>query len=68
MLHIEENELHKLMEEEYHKGIIHGVKLMKQKILFACENGTPINIGDRAYFIKSDLQHLRDILEDLEKG
>lgn len=46
MLHIEENELHKLMEEEYHKGIIHGVKLMKQKILFACENGTPINIGD----------------------
>lgn len=67
MLHIEEKELNKLLEAEYHKGVIHGVKLMKRRMLLSCENGTPINIEERAYFIKSDLQNLRDIFDDIEK-
>lgn len=50
MLHIEEKELHRLLEAEYHKGIVHGVKLMKQRMLLACENGIPINIEERAFF------------------
>lgn len=67
MLHIEEKELRKLLEAEYHKGIIHGVKLMKRRMLLACENGTPINIEERAHFVRSDLQNLRDIFDDIEK-
>lgn len=67
MLHIEEKELHRLLEAEYHKGIIHGVKLMEQRMLTACENGTPINIEERAYFVKSDMDNLRDIFDDLEE-
>ena len=44
-----------------------GVKLMQQKMLSACENGTPIELLDgRAYFIKSDMQNLHDIFSDLE--
>ena len=67
MLHIEEKELHRLLEAEYHKGIMHGVKLMEQRILIACKNSTPINIEERGYFVKSDLQNLRDIFDDLEE-
>lgn len=40
---------------------------MQQRMLLACENGTPINIEGRAYFIKSDMENLRDIFADLEK-
>lgn len=67
MLHIEEKELHRLLEAEYHKGIIHGIKLMEQRILIACENGTPVNIEERAYFVKSDMDNLHDIFDALEK-
>lgn len=66
MLHIEDKELHKLLETEYHKGIIHGVKLMEQRMLIACDNGTPINIEERAYFVRSDLQNLREIFNNVE--
>lgn len=67
MLHIEEKELHRLLEAEYHKGIVYGVKLMKQRMLLACENGIPINIEERAFFVKSDMDNLRDIFDDLEE-
>lgn len=40
---------------------------MKQRMLLACENGNPIELNDgRAYFIKSDIDNLRDIFADLE--
>lgn len=39
---------------------------MEERLLLACENGNPIEINGRAYFIKSDIQNLRDIFEDLE--
>ena len=35
-------------------------------MLLACENGTPIEIDGKAYFIKSDIQNLRDIFTDLD--
>ena len=67
MLVIEEKDLEKLLEKKYQEGIAVGVELMKQKMLSACENGTPIELLDgRAYFIKSDLQNLRDIFSDSE--
>lgn len=67
MLHIEEKELQKLLEAQYCKGFVHGVKLMEQRMLIACENGTPINIEERAYFVRSDVQNLRDLFDDIEK-
>lgn len=66
MLHIEEKELQKLLEAQYCKGFVHGVKLMEQRMLIACDNGTPINIEERAYFVRSDLQNLREIFNNME--
>ena len=55
-----------IYERGYQDGIKHGLKLMEERLLLACENGNPIEINGRAYFIKSDIQNLRDIFEDLE--
>lgn len=65
MLLIEEKDLEKLLERKYQEGVCAGVKLMKERMLLSCENGNPIEIDNRAYFVRSDLQHLRDILSTL---
>lgn len=67
MLHIEEKELHNLLEAEYRKGVSHGVKMMEQKMLLACESGNPVEVRGKAYFIRSDIQNLKNIFDDLEK-
>lgn len=66
MLHIEESELKKLLENEYRNGFAQGMKLMEQRMLLANENGTPLEISGRVWFIKSDMENLRDIFADLE--
>lgn len=66
MLVIGEKELNQLLEKKYQEGVCTGVKLMKQRMLLASENGTPVNIEGRAFFLHSDLQNLRAIFEDLE--
>ena len=66
MLIIEEKDLEKLLERKYQEGVCQGVKLMKQRMLLACENGNPIEIDNRAFFVKSDIDNLRDIIADLE--
>lgn len=66
MLSIEKKELQRLLYSEYQRGIKHGIKQMEEKLLLACENGTPINIEERAYFIKTDIQNLKDIFEDIK--
>lgn len=38
---------------------------MKERMLLACENGNPIEIDNRAFFVKSDIDNLRDIIADL---
>jgi len=67
MLRIREKELKRLLDSEYHKGMNYGIELMKQKILHAYKNGNPVSIEGRVYFIKSDMENLRDIFLDLEK-
>lgn len=62
-----EQELKAMLEQAERKGIEQGIKIMQQRILLACEAGTPIDIGGRAYFIKSDMENLRDIFSDLEE-
>lgn len=67
MLVIEERDLEKLLEEKYREGIAVGVELMKQKMLSACEHGSPVEILGRAFYVRSDLQHLHDVFAELEK-
>ena len=67
MVRINEKQMQQALDIQYKKGVEDGIKLMKQRMLLACENGTPIDIGGRAYFVRSDLQNLRDIMDDLEK-
>lgn len=55
-----------MLEQAEKIGIEKGINLMQQKMLIACENGTAINLEGRAYFIKSDMENLRDIFADLE--
>lgn len=62
-----ERELKIMLEQAERRGIEQGIKIIQQRMLLACENGTPINIDGRAYFIKSDIENLRDIFADLEK-
>lgn len=61
------SELKVLYEKGYQDGIRQGIKLIEQKLLLACKNGSPINIEGRAYFIKSDMENLRDIFKGLEE-
>lgn len=56
-------------KQDYYKaGFMLGMQLIKERIKLAAENGTPLDIDGRAYFIKSDIQNLRDIFEDMENG
>ena len=61
-------ELKGMLDDAEKRGIMQGVKLMEQRILLACETGNPINIEGKAYFIRSDIDNLRGIFEDLAQG
>lgn len=61
-----ERELKIMLDQAERSGIEKGIRLMQERMLLACENGTPISINGRAYFIKSDMQNLHDIFSDLE--
>lgn len=60
-------ELLQLLQQAYQMGFTDGKAMEQQKILLACENGNPINIEERVYFVKSDLRNLRDIFADMEE-
>ena len=66
MLFIQEEKLQQMLQTQYKKGIEIGIKLMQQRMLLACENGNPIEINGGAYFVKSDIQNLRDVMDDIE--
>ena len=55
-----------MLDTQYKKGIEIGIKLMQKRMLLACENGNPIELDGRAYFVKSDIQNLRNIMDDME--
>lgn len=64
MLCMCEEHLKRMLAAERQKGM----DLMKDKIVASCENGTPLEVKGRAYFIKSDKENLRDIFADLESN
>lgn len=57
-----------IFQDAFEQGIVTGIKLMEQKILMACEEGKPVEIDGRAYFVKTDIQNLREIFDKIEKG
>ena len=57
----------RLIKKAYKKGFAEGVRLMEQRMLLAAENGTPINIEGRAYFIQDDIEHLKEIFAEIER-
>lgn len=61
-----DRELMAMLDHAEKRGMEIGIKIMQQRMLLACENGTPINIEGRAFFIKSDIQNLRYLFSDLE--
>lgn len=60
-----EKELKAKLEQAERRGIELGIRLMQNRMLLACENGTPIDINGRAYFIRSDIDNLRQIMNSL---
>ena len=67
MLNIRERDLQRLLYSEYQRGIEQGIETMKQKLLHAYENGNPVVLDKRAYFIKSDIDNLRGTFEGIER-
>ena len=57
-----------MFQDAFEQGIVTGIKLMEQKILMACEEGKPVEIDGKAYFVKSDIQNLRVIFAKMEEG
>ena len=57
----------RLIKKAYKKGFAEGVRLMEQRMLLAAENGPPINIEGRAYFIQDDIEHLKEIFAEIER-
>ena len=55
-------------DDAFKQGIVTGIKLIEQKILKACEEGKPVEIDGRAYFVKTDIQNLREIFAKMEEG
>lgn len=61
-------ELKEMLDNAERRGIMQGIKIMEQRILLAFENGNPINIEGKAFFVRSDIDNLRGIFADLEQG
>lgn len=57
-----------MFQDTFEHGVVAGIKLMEQKILKACKEGKPVEIDGRAYFVKSDIQNLREIFDKMEEG
>ena len=54
-----------LLNNAEKRGLEMGVKLMQQRMLLACENGTPIEINGKAYFVQDAIANLRNIIDSL---
>ena len=60
---MKEQQLQDKMDEYYNRGIQPGLCMMKDKMLLACRRGTPIEIDGKVYYIRSDLDNLKEIME-----
>lgn len=67
MVLMSKEELKQLLESKYEEGIVHGVQLMKERMLLACQNGTPVEIDGAAFFVQDAISNLRHIFDSLER-
>lgn len=56
----------KLLQQAENRGILIGIKLMQERMLLACENGTPISINGKGYWVQSDIEHLREVMDSIK--
>lgn len=61
-----DKELNSRLQIEFNKGVEHGISLMEQKMIVTSQNGNPIEIDGRAYFIKDDMDYLRERFYGME--
>lgn len=61
-----EKELQELIAQAEQRGFEKGVRYVKNRIVAACENGTPLEICGKAFFVRDAKSNLRDIFDDLE--
>lgn len=54
-------------EKTYHDGVLDGIKQTEERILKAYQNGTPLEVQGRAYWIKGDIENLRDLMDDMKE-
>ncbi len=50
----------------YQDGLNIGIRLMEEQMLLAHENGVPLEVKGRAWWIQSDIDNLKNIMDDLE--
>lgn len=58
-----DKELKRLLEKEYQKGVLAGIRLMEERLMLAHANGTGVEIKGRMWYLKSDLENLRDVMD-----
>lgn len=59
--------INKLLEQAESNGVLIGIKLMQERMLLACKNGTPIELPDgRVYWVQSDIEHLRAVMDSIK--
>ena len=59
--------LKEIYAEGIKEGILEGIRLMEKRMILATENGTPIDVDGRAYFIQDDMDHLKEIFAEIER-
>lgn len=61
-----DKDINKLLEQAENNGIMIGIKLMQERVLLACKNGTPISINGKGYWVQSDIEHLRAVMDSIK--
>ncbi len=61
-----EQELKAMLDHAERRGIEQGIRLMQERMLLACKNGTPISINGKGYWVQSDIEHLRAVMDSIK--
>ncbi len=54
------------MQQTFNTGVQLGISIHERKIVYASEHNKPIEIDGKVYWIESDIQHLRKIMDRVE--
>lgn len=55
-----------ILNQAYHKGLVEGKRKMEDKLLQFAEQEIPLEINGRAWFLISDIQHLKLMFAEME--